>query len=175
MWANSVWGLFGLAAACVLTRLTMGVSNSWVRVLNWSAGICLAAALIVLIWPLFVGKETRTPEVSIKSENQSGGQTAHTIVNNNETHVVEHRDPNAIYQFNSIVGSVQGAVIAPERSQISFQFVRLSTQVDPNREFEYQDWSLECHQFPEPRAGFVATYSAALSGATCRIMGNAGR
>src|ERR1700722_12393029 len=109
MWANSVWGLFSLAAACVLARLSVDASNSWARVLDWSAAICFAAALLVLVCPLFIGKKTRRPEVSIKSKNQSGGQTAQTIINSSETRVIEQRDPNAIYQFGSIVGSVQGA------------------------------------------------------------------
>jgi hypothetical protein len=81
------------------------------------------------------------------------------------------RDPNGLYQFGNLIGTVQGAVVTPEHSAATFQFIRLSTAPDPTREIEYQDWTLICDGLPPPKQGFVGTTSIVIMGLTCRIIG----
>jgi hypothetical protein len=90
MWANSIWGFIGVAVALVLAALGMQ-SPTWKPVLYWSAGISSNIAVVILIWPLFRRRRetpkaaapgaTVAPGVTVASFNQSGGQTAQTIVN----------------------------------------------------------------------------------------------
>jgi hypothetical protein len=55
MWANSVWGLLGLSASCVLTRIGLGNESAWSKPLLYSALIFLVGSLLVLCWPLRKG------------------------------------------------------------------------------------------------------------------------
>lgn len=52
MWANSVWGLFGLSASCVLTMLGLNPDSPWQSLLLFGAVFFLIGSLGVLSWPL---------------------------------------------------------------------------------------------------------------------------
>ena len=172
----------GFAALCAEALLQM--TNYQNVLLEWLFAICAPIFLFYGGWHWFFGRKANTAhkdaevinvtikDKSVTSNNQVGGQTAHTITNTTYQAPSENRDPNSLYQFGVLVGSVQGAVIQPERSAIQFQAVRITTPVDPSREFEYQDWALECQHFPMPKPGFVATYAVAIvGGPPCRIIG----
>lgn len=81
MWANSIWGFIGTAVALVLAALGTQ-SPTWKPFFYGSASISIIIAIVILIWPLFRRRrETPAPGVTVASFNQSGGQTAQTIVN----------------------------------------------------------------------------------------------
>jgi hypothetical protein len=52
MWANSVWGLFGLSASCVLTMLGLGPNSASQTPLLIGAALFFIASIAVLCWPL---------------------------------------------------------------------------------------------------------------------------
>jgi hypothetical protein len=52
MWANSVWGLFGLSASCLLTMLGLAPDSTWQPILLAGAVIFLTGSVGVLSWPL---------------------------------------------------------------------------------------------------------------------------
>jgi hypothetical protein len=52
MWANSVWGLFGLSASCVMTMLGLSQDSPWQSTLLLGAILFFVGSLGVLCWPL---------------------------------------------------------------------------------------------------------------------------
>jgi hypothetical protein len=171
------WGFLGLAAACLLARLAMIWTighEEWGRRLLWLAGASALAAAVCFLWP-YIRTHEATTAISASGSQPIAQQNARAITNNFGGFASqlppENRDPNALYQFDAIVGSVQGAVLSPEHSAVTFVAIRLSKPVDPQREIQYQDWVLICNDLPEPPNGFVGMYSAVVAGAKCRIAG----
>jgi hypothetical protein len=52
MWANSVWGLFGLSASCIMTMLGLSPDSPWQSSLLLGAVLFFVGSVGVLCWPL---------------------------------------------------------------------------------------------------------------------------
>jgi hypothetical protein len=53
MWANTVWGFIGLAAACVFTVIGLSADYLWLRPYLWNGALtCTAASGVAFCWPL---------------------------------------------------------------------------------------------------------------------------
>jgi hypothetical protein len=173
--STAFWGFIGLAA----TSLSVGVAlilaekKKWGRGFVWLAGFFALVAVACFFWPRRAHEAT--PAINTSGSQSIAQQNAQAITNNfrgpDSQRPAENRDPNTLYQFNAVVGSVQGAVLSPEQSEVTFMAIRLSKPVDPQREIEYQDWVLVCNNLPEPPSGFVGMYSVVVAGAKCRIAG----
>jgi hypothetical protein len=80
------------------------------------------------------------------------------------------RNPNALYQYDEIVGEVQGAVIQQANGIVRFQTVQDNGRADPNKEVEYQDWRLLC-PLPTSDPNEIGPSSGVEVGVTCNILG----
>jgi hypothetical protein len=82
------------------------------------------------------------------------------------------RDPNTLYQYDEIVGEVQGAVVSQPNSVVTFQVVRSNGKADPKRNVEYQDWTLSCPDLPRPGPNeIVGQFIGMVVGLKCTIVG----
>ena len=52
MWANTVWGLLGLAASCALTLVGLSPDSEWRGYLLAGAALFLIGSIVCLSWPL---------------------------------------------------------------------------------------------------------------------------
>lgn len=92
--------------------------------------------------------------------------------NPSSSNVMPQRDPNALYQYDEKVGDVQGAVVSPANSTVSFQVVRSNGKADPTRNVEYQDWKLSCPDLPRPGPNeIVGQFIGMVVGLKCTIAG----
>jgi hypothetical protein len=168
------WGFIGLAAISlsVGVALILAEKKKWGRRLVGLAGFFALVAVACFFWPR---AHEAAPAINASGSPSIAQQNARAVTNNFGGFAFqkpqEKRDPNALYQFDAIVGNVQGAVLSPQHSEVTFMAIRLSKPVDPQREIEYQDWVLICNDLPEPPTGFVGMYSAVVAGASCRIAG----
>ena len=81
-------------------------------------------------------------------------------------------DPNALYQYDEKVGDVQGAVVSPANSVVTFEIVRPNGKADPTRNVEYQDWELSCPDLPRPGPNeIVGQFIGMVVGLRCTIIG----
>jgi hypothetical protein len=87
MWANTVWGLLGFGMTLAGARLSMLWTHDYEWIAPWLTGAsisCFMLAFAVFIWPFSRPKERLKSDHVVYSLNQSGGQTAQTIINNTD-------------------------------------------------------------------------------------------